>query len=89
MVEPVVSPTTASIWGAPVVSVYALTIFLASIGVAAWLKYETVLIVLLTAAATNATNVVGYWIGSSAGSQKKDETIAAQSAAASKTAPTT
>ena len=63
-------------WGAPIVSVYALTVFLVAIVVAYFAHDATLLNALLVVAATNATTVVSYWVGSSAGSQKKDATLA-------------
>ena len=66
-------------WGAPSISVYSLTIFLAAIIIAYFKANDTLLTALLGVAATNATSVVQFWVGSSSGSQKKDDTIAAQS----------
>jgi uncharacterized membrane protein len=65
------------IWGAPIVSVFALAIFLVAIVIAYFTKEQTLLTVLLTAASVNATTVIGYWVGSSSGSAKKDDVIAA------------
>ena len=67
-------------WGAPVVSVVVLVTF-AVVMTLAFLKdvppqSEQVVNVLLGALATMATSVVSYWVGSSAGSDRKDEHIA-------------
>lgn len=67
-------------WGAPVISLVVLATF----GTVMWLVLlhavppgsETVLNVLLGTLAAMATNVVGYWVGSSAGSARKDERLA-------------
>ena len=67
--------------GAVVVSVVAQATFLIALVAAcaiAWIKNDyTLLIALAGAAATNATSVVNYWIGSSAGSDKKTDLLAA------------
>lgn len=65
------------IYGSITVSCVALAIFLAAIAIAWWTK-DPSLPILLGAAATNATTVVGYWLGSSSGSKAKDATIAAK-----------
>jgi len=71
-------------WGAPVTSIVVLATF----GTVMWLVLlravppgsETVLNVLLGTLAAMATNVVGYWVGSSAGSARKDERLAKRGA---------
>ena len=73
--------TPVQTWGAPAVSVYALTIFLAAIVIAYFKADNTLLTALLGVAATNATTVISFWVGSSSSSQKKDDTIAAQNTA--------
>ena len=62
--------------GALGVSIYALTLFLAAIVVAWYKANDTLLTALLGVAATNATTVINFWVGSSRSSQKKDDTIA-------------
>ena len=59
-------------WGAVIVSVMALTLFLAAV-VVAWVTKDSSLGILLGMAGTNAGTAVGYWLGSSAGSAKKTE----------------
>lgn len=67
-------------WGAPVVSVVVLVTFGTVVSLtllrAIPAGSETVLNVLLGTLAAMATNVVGYWVGSSAGSARKDERLA-------------
>lgn len=70
---------TAS-YGAIVVSGLALAIFFAALGIAWWTK-DSSLPILLGAAATNATTVISYWVGSSSGSKAKDSVIAQQASA--------
>ena len=77
-------PTTIDTKGAIVISALALLIYAGAFAVAYFMKSETMLNVLIGTAATNAAAVVQYWVGSSAGSKKKDDTIATISA---KTAP--
>lgn len=78
---PVVAPTTSR-QGAVVTSIVAQgTFFLALIAscVIAWVKGEyTLLTAMAGVAATNATTVVSYWVGSSDGSAKKTDQMAAQ-----------
>ncbi len=67
-------------WGAPVTSIVVLVTF--GLVVSLVLLHaipagsEPVLNVLLGTLAAMATNVVGYWVGSSAGSARKDERLA-------------
>jgi hypothetical protein len=65
-------------WGAIIVSVVALLIYLGALGVAYSLKSDTMLNILIGTAAANATTVISYWVGSSASSSKKDDVIAGQ-----------
>jgi heme O synthase-like polyprenyltransferase len=67
---------TISTWGAIIISVVALLIYAGAFCAAIWLKSETLLNVLVGTAATNAATVVGFWVGSSASSRKKDDVIA-------------
>lgn len=70
--------------GAIVVSVAAQATFLLAMAAACVIAKVnsdyTLLITLAGAAATNATAVVNYWIGSSAGSAKKTDILNAQQA---------
>ena len=63
-------------WSPLTVSVLALLTFVVALGIAFFLKNDTMLNVLVGVAGANATTVVNFWLGSSAGSQKKDEAIA-------------
>ena len=75
-----VTAPTVTAWGAPVVSVVVLVTFGTVVSLvllrAIPAGSETVLNVLLGTLAAMATNVVGYWVGSSAGSARKDERLA-------------
>jgi len=71
-------------WGAPVTSVVVLATFGAVVSLVLLHSIPegsaTVLNVLLGTLAAMATNVVGYWVGSSAGSARKDERLARREA---------
>lgn len=75
-------------WGPLMVSVLTLFVYLAAITIAWWTK-DPSLGILLGVAATNATTVVSFWVGSSKGSQAKDAVIAAQAGAAPAAGTTT
>lgn len=72
------APPPASPWGAPIVSIYSLTLLLAALIFAYLVKNETLLTALVAVIATNATTVVSFYVGSSASSQSKDSLIARQ-----------
>ena len=63
-------------WGPVIVSVIVLFVFVAAI-VVAWQTKDPSLGILLGMAGANAGTAVGFWLGSSSGSQKKDQVIAA------------
>ena len=67
-------------WGAPIVSVIVLTTFGAVVALVLFRAVpsgsEPVLNVLLGTLGAMATTVVGYWVGSSVGSAKKDDRLA-------------
>ena len=73
---------SAIAYGAPVISVIVLITF----GIVMWVALtqimpggsETILNMLLGTLAAMSTSVVSYWVGSSAGSARKDEHIARQ-----------
>ena len=71
-------------WGAPITSLVVLTTFGTVVGLVLLRAVppgsETVLNVLLGTLAAMATNVVGYWVGSSAGSARKDARLAQRGA---------
>lgn len=62
-------------WGPIVVTVLVMLIFEAAI-VVAWLTKEASLSILLGMAGGNAATAVGYWLGSSKGSDKKTDIMA-------------
>src|SRR5271167_262106 len=68
-----------SLWGAIIVSVVALVTFTGALIVAYLMGDKAVGLLNLTvgAAIANATTAVGFWLGSSSGSQKKDDVISA------------
>lgn len=68
----------ARAWGAPVVSVYSLTLLLAALVFAYLVKNDTLLTALVAVIATNATSVVQFYVGSSSSSQAKDVVISGQ-----------
>ena len=72
------APTPSEpIWAKPSIGVYALLLFLAALGVSWWAKNDTAFNLLTGAVISNASAVINYYFGSSSGSQKKDEVIAA------------
>ena len=91
-------PKILSLWGAIIVSVVTLSTFTGALVVSFLtlsyskdpdvLKLTTSLLNLTVGAAiANATTAVGFWLGSSSGSQKKDEVIGAALRASSGAAP--
>jgi hypothetical protein len=79
-------------WGAPAVSLVVLATFGVVMGLALTRAFpagsETILNMLLGTLAAMATSVVSYWVGSSAGSARKDARLAQQQPATSRaTAP--
>ena len=82
-VQPAQSGSTMA-WGAPVTSLVVLATFggVVSLVLLRPIPADSgpVLNVLLGTLAAMATNVVGYWVGSSAGSARKDERLARREA---------
>jgi len=62
--------------GAVATSVLALLLFAAALAAAYVMKDQTAISLLDGAVVSMATSVVSFWIGSSAGSQKKDQMLA-------------
>jgi len=87
--SPVSDTGGMTLWAAPAVSILSIGIFLAALLIAYISKSDTALTLLLGVAATNFTTVVSFWVGSSAGSQKKDATISNLSGPAAPAAPPT
>src|SRR5215469_12754430 len=71
-------PRTATLWGAIIVSIVTLLTFTGALVVSFFFKDSGLLNLTVGAAIANATTAVGFWLGSSSGSQKKDDTINAQ-----------
>lgn len=72
-------------WGQTNISVVTLGTFLAALAASGWMAWamkDTASVSLFTAlcgvAATNATTIVNYWVGSSSGSARKTEIEAAK-----------
>jgi hypothetical protein len=71
-------------WGAPVVSVITILTYAVLSGIALALTMRgdlpastvAILSLVLGAASANASQVIGFWVGSSAGSARKDEALA-------------
>jgi hypothetical protein len=80
----------ASLWGAIIVSVVTLLTFSGALVVAFYIKEtdvgKSLLQLTVGAAIANATTAVGFWLGSSSGSQKKDDVIGAALRASTGTA---
>lgn len=69
---------TVTRWGAPLISIFSLALLGAALAFAYLTKNDNLLIILTGVIATNATTVVGFYVGSSASSQSKDTTISNQ-----------
>lgn len=74
---PPVPPPSEPTWAKPSVSVIGLAIFAIGYGIA-WITHDaTVQTMYAGAAIAMGQQVIGFWLGSSAGSAKKDAMIAA------------
>jgi len=71
-------PKALASWGAIVVSVLSLGAFFLAFGVAYLSSDQNNLSLLDGSAIGMASTAVAYWLGSSSGSQKKDDVIAAK-----------
>src|SRR5229473_3097517 len=65
------------ILGSIIVSFVVLLTFVVALGVSFFMKDSTIMALTVGAAIANATTAVGFWLGSSSGSQKKDDVIGA------------
>lgn len=65
-----------SLYGQIAVSLASMVIFAGTVVVAFFFKDPNLLLLVVGAVIANATSAVQFWIGSAAGSQKKDDTIA-------------
>ena len=63
------------ILGSIIVSFVVLLTFVVALGVSFFMKDSTMMALTVGAAVANATTAVGFWLGSSSGSQKKDEVL--------------
>jgi hypothetical protein len=79
--EPVPPATAEPVWAKPSISVIGLLIFAIGYAIAFVVKDSTVQTMYAGAAIAIGQQIIGYWIGSSAGSTKKDQTIAAHAEA--------
>jgi hypothetical protein len=73
------APTTASAaseWGAIIISMTVMVTFTGSLVVSFFFKDSGLLNLTVGAAIANATTAVGFWLGSSRGSQTKDAALA-------------
>ena len=68
--------STATLYGAIAVSVLTLITFAGCLVVAYLKQDQTSIALLVGAVVANASTAVSYWLGSSSGSAKKDDTIA-------------
>jgi hypothetical protein len=75
------------LWGAIIVSVVTLLTFTGALVVSFFFKDSGLLNLTVGAAIANATTAVGFWLGSSSGSQKKDELINALAVGSGAAAP--
>jgi hypothetical protein len=67
----------ASVWGSVIVSAVTLLTFTGALVVSFFFKDSGLLNLTVGAAIANGTTAVGFWLGSSSGSQKKDDVIGA------------
>jgi hypothetical protein len=65
----------ATLWGSIIVSAITLLTFTGALIVSFFFKDPALLNLTVGAAIANATTAVGFWLGSSSGSHKKDEVI--------------
>ena len=70
-------PKPAALWGAIATSLISMVTFAGCLVAAFFVHDPGLLNLAVGASIANATTVVNFWLGSSSGSQKKDETIAA------------
>ncbi len=65
-------------WGSAIVGAWSMALLGAALAFAYLTNNQNMLVVLISVIATNATTVVGFYVGSSASSQAKDATISNQ-----------
>lgn len=76
--DPAPVPAPKSGAGSAIISAFSMALLLAALVFAYLTKNDNLLIILAGVIATNATSVVGFYVGSSASSQAKDVTISSQ-----------
>lgn len=64
-------------YGAITVSVLTMAVYVATLIVAIVIRNENMLLMLVGASIAMAQSVVGYWVGSSSSSAKKDDALLA------------
>jgi hypothetical protein len=74
------TPSSEPVWAKPSIGIYALTLFVLALGVAVYAKNENGIALMIGAIISNATTVIGYYFGSSSGSTKKTDLMAANPA---------
>lgn len=67
---------TISSWGAIATSVLTLLTFAGTLVIVFFFKDSGMLNLMVGAVIANATTAVNFWLGSSSGSQKKDDALA-------------
>ena len=82
MAENTQASPSEPVWAKPSIGVYALGLFAVAMGVAWWAENDTALTLLTGAVVTNATTVINYYFGSSAGSARKTEQMQANATGA-------
>lgn len=68
----------AAVWGQIAISILAQLIFAGTVVVSFFLNDSNILLLVVGAVIANATTTIQFWVGSSSGSQKKDDAIATQ-----------
>lgn len=63
-------------WSRPVIAVFGLAIFALAFAIAWWSRDTGLMNILVGAIVALVSTISGYYFGSSAGSQKKDDVIA-------------
>ena len=71
-------PKQVSLYGQIAISVMSQLIFAGSVIAAFFVKDNNLLLLVVGAVIANATTTIQFWVGSSSGSQKKDDALQAQ-----------
>ena len=70
-------PKIVSLWGQIGISILAQLIFAGTVVVAFFLHDANILLLVVGAVIANSTATIQFWVGSSSGSQKKDDAVIA------------